>query len=150
VYRILPQDLFRRFGRGDVEVDDDRLLAGAHQDAFERLVAAGIDLLVRHIGRHVDEIAGAGLGDEFQMLAPPHPRPALDDEDDALEVAVVMRPGLGIGVDGDGAGPTRPCPHLAEGDIGALNSWSRVVLVPVRELSGTLLHAVELWSGTIP
>ena len=34
----------------------------------------GVDLLVRHVGRHVDEIARAGLGHEFQPLAPAHAR----------------------------------------------------------------------------
>src|SRR6516225_7363055 len=105
VDRVLPQHLFRRLYWRDVKIDDDGLLARAHQYAFERLVAARIDLLVRHIGRHVDEIAGAGLGDKFQMLAPSHPRPALDHENDAFELAVMMCPGLRIGVDGDGAGP---------------------------------------------
>ena len=39
------------------------------------------------------------------MLAPSHPRPALDHVDDALEVTVMMRAGLGVGLDGDGARP---------------------------------------------
>ena len=68
-------------------------------------VGAGVDLLVRHVGRHVDEVARAGLGGELQLLAPAHARPAPHDVDHALEVAVVVGAGLGVGVDGHRAGP---------------------------------------------
>ncbi len=68
-------------------------------------VVRGVDLLVRHVGRHIDEVAGAGLGDELQLVAPAHAGAALHDVDHALEVAVVMGAGLGVGVDGDRAGP---------------------------------------------
>ena len=85
--------------RLDVEVDHDRLAAAAHQHAFQRLVGGGVDLLVRHVRRHVDEVARPGLGDEFQLLAPAHPRPALDHIDHAFQRAVMMRAGLGVGMD---------------------------------------------------
>lgn len=55
--------------RLDVEIDHHRLAVAADHDAFEQFVAAGVELLVRHIGRHKDEIAGTGLGREFEMLA---------------------------------------------------------------------------------
>src|SRR5215472_12388058 len=102
---IDPANLFRPLDRLDVEIDDDRLVVAAHQYAFERLVGRGIDLLVRHIRRHEDEIAGAGFGDVFEPLAPAHPRPPLEDINDALEMAVMMRAGLCIWVDLDRAGP---------------------------------------------
>src|SRR5215831_3913478 len=86
--RVPPQDLLGRLDRFDVEINDDRLLAGTHQNAFEHLVAAGVDFLVRYIRRHVDKIARARLGGKFQLLAPSHPRPAPDHEDDAFEVSM--------------------------------------------------------------
>lgn len=52
---------------------------------FQRLVGARVDLLMRHIGWDVDEVAWIGLGDVLQSIAPAHPRPALDHIDDALE-----------------------------------------------------------------
>ena len=52
----------------------------------------GVDLLVGHVRRDEDEVAGIGLGDELQPLAPAHPRPAADHVDDALQVAVMVRP----------------------------------------------------------
>src|SRR6185312_11197629 len=77
----------------------------AHEHAFERLVGAGIDLLMRHVRRHIDEIAGAGLGDEFQILAPAHARLAAQNVDHAFQCAVMMRSGFGVGLNGDGSGP---------------------------------------------
>jgi len=53
---------------GQVEVHDDRLLAAAHENARQRLVVAGVDLLVRDERRHVDEVAGAGFGGEFEPV----------------------------------------------------------------------------------
>jgi len=103
--RVLPEDIFRLFHRLDIEIDDDRFLSGADQHAFQRLVATGIDFLMRHEWRHEDEIAGAGFGHEFKIVTPAHPRLALDDIDDAFEIAVMMGAGLGVGVDRHGSGP---------------------------------------------
>ena len=41
------------------------LVVAAYQHALQRLVGAGVDLLMRHVGRHEDEVAGAGLGHEL-------------------------------------------------------------------------------------
>src|SRR6266436_3381149 len=105
MHGIDPQDRFGFLHRLDVEIDRDSLAVAAHQHAFKHLVAAGVDLLMRHVGRNEDKIAGVGLRHKLQMLAPAHPRPALDHVDDALEVSVMMRAGLGVGLDGHGAGP---------------------------------------------
>src|SRR5207302_1527760 len=72
--RVDPRHVLGLLDRLDVEVDDDRLVVAAHQHAFERLVRARIDLLMRHEGWHIDEIAGPGLGHEFEVLAPAHAR----------------------------------------------------------------------------
>src|SRR5215468_8606989 len=64
--RVDPGHLFRLFDRLDVEIDHHGLVVAAHQHAFERLVRAGIDLLVRHVWRHEDEITRAGLGGELE------------------------------------------------------------------------------------
>src|SRR5258708_3102122 len=98
VDRIDPVDGLRLLDRGDVEIDDDRFLVAAHEDAFERLRGAGVDLLRRHVRRHVDEIARPRLGDEVEPIAPAQASAPLDDVDDAFQRAVMMRPGLGIGV----------------------------------------------------
>src|SRR6476660_6180554 len=81
--RIDPEHGLGLLDRLDVEIDRDRLAVTAHQHAFQHLVAAGVDLLMRHVRRHEDEIAGVGLGGELQLLAPARPRLALHDIDDA-------------------------------------------------------------------
>src|ERR1051325_1993727 len=113
---VYPANLFWFFDRLDLEVDDDRLVVAAHQHAFEGFIARGVDLLVRHIGRHEDEVARPSLGDVFEGVAPAHPRPALQHVNDAFERAVVVRPGLGVGMDVHGAGPDLLCAHSGEID----------------------------------
>ena len=48
---------------------------------------------------------GPGLGDEFELLAPAHPRLAAHHVDHALQFAMMVRAGLGVGMDRDRAGP---------------------------------------------
>src|SRR5277367_6921965 len=58
-----------------------------------------------HVGRDVDEIAGAGFVDEFEASAPAETGAAANDVDYGFDFAVVMRAGFGVGMDDDGAGP---------------------------------------------
>src|SRR5205823_1666949 len=58
VYVVHPPHFLRRLHRGDIQVHDHRLLPAAHHHALQRLSAAGIDLLVRHERRHVNEVTG--------------------------------------------------------------------------------------------
>src|SRR5436190_3207177 len=60
---------------------------------------------MRDEGRDVDEVAGAGFGHEFELVAPAHARLAAHHVDHALDRAVVVGAGLCLGVDDDGAGP---------------------------------------------
>jgi hypothetical protein len=62
---------------------------------------------------------GPCLGGEFQVLAPAHARAALHHVDHALQVAVVVRAGLRVGVDGDGARPQLLRADAREVDRGA-------------------------------
>src|SRR6185295_17856342 len=102
---IDPVDLFRRLGRFDVEVDGGGFLAAADEDAAQHLGRAGVDLLMRHERRDVDEIAWPRLGGKLQMLAPPHARPAADHVDHALQLSMVVSAGLRVGLHGDRTGP---------------------------------------------
>jgi hypothetical protein len=102
-----PSDFFRRFYGRDVEIHNDWLLATSHEHTFERLVSAGVDLLMRHIRRNVDEVARPGFSSEFEMIPPTHSRLALDHVDDAFKFSVVMSPGLCIRVNA-----YSPCPKL--------------------------------------
>ena len=62
--------------------------------ALQRVAGKRVDLLVRDVGRHVDEVAGIGFGHELQPLAPAHARAPPDHVDDALQVPVVVAPVL--------------------------------------------------------
>ena len=48
---------------------------------------------------------GSGFGGEFELVAPLHARLAADDVDDALDRPVMVRAGLGLGMDHDRARP---------------------------------------------
>src|SRR5262245_47052331 len=126
--RIDPLNLVRFLHRLDVEVDHDRFVVAAHHHAFERLARAGVDFLVGYERRHIDEIARTSFGGEFQPLAPTHARLAAHHVDDALELAVVMCPGLGVGANVHGA-----CPNLLGADAGIVD---RSLAIHARRLRG--------------
>ncbi len=95
----------RRFGAFHLQVDHDRVLTAAHDDAFAGLVVFGVYFLMRHPGRDEDEVAGAGFAGEFEAVAPAHAGAAADDVEDGYEFAVVVWTGFGVGLDHYGAGP---------------------------------------------
>src|SRR5262249_15205499 len=142
VDRVDPRNVLRLLGRLNVEVDDDGLVVAAHQHAFERLVRARVDLLVRHVRRHEDEVTRAGLGGEFEPIAPPHPRFAAHDVDHAFQRAVVMRAGLRVGMDADGPGPELLGTGAREIDRGlAVHAW-RLRRIRVERMAGDDAHAI--------
>src|SRR5260221_4049627 len=90
---------------GQIEVDDDRLLAAANDYAGERRGGARIDLLVWHERGDEDEIARTRLGRELEPVTPSHPGPATHDVDHALQGTVVMCAGLRIRLNDHRPGP---------------------------------------------
>ena len=73
---------FARAGRlwaFHVQIDHNRVLAAAHYDGFARFVGFGIDLLMWHLGRNVDEIARSSFASELQVVTPAHAGAAFDD-----------------------------------------------------------------------
>lgn len=105
---VHPYYFLGRLDGGDVEVDDYWFLPAANHYAFERLIGTRIDLLMRDEWRHVNEVTRRRLGHELELLAPSHSRAPLNDVDHALELAVMMRAGLGVCMNRDSA-----CPKLA-------------------------------------
>jgi hypothetical protein len=67
----------------------------------------------------VNEIGRLGLGNEFEPIAPAQSCNAVDDIDHAFQAAMMVRPGLGSGIDGHGAAPEFRRPGAAGGDRGA-------------------------------
>jgi hypothetical protein len=93
------------FGAGDVEIDDDGFLAAADDYGFDWFVSSGVEFLMGEIGRDVDEVAGAGFVDEFEVIAPAETGAAADDVDYGFEFAVMVGAGFGVGMDDHRAGP---------------------------------------------
>jgi len=139
-----PPDLFGRLDGRNVEVDDDRFLPASHEDAFERLIGAGVDLLVRNVRRDVDEVAGSGFSGELEMIAPTQTRFAFDDVDDAFKLAVMMSPGLGVGMDGDRARPELRGPSSRVSDRSSAIHSGRLRRVSVEVVCMNNPHAVML------
>lgn len=114
---VLPQDAFRSFHRFNIKIDDNGILAGAHEHAFECLVFTRIDFLMRHKGRNIDEIARPGFRGKLETVPPAHASLALDDINDAFKIAVVMGAGFGIGMDCYRSSPDflRTSPRVVDG-----------------------------------
>jgi hypothetical protein len=78
------------------------------------------------------------------MLAPAHPRPAFEDIDHALEVPVVVRSGLGVGVDLNRARPDLLRPDPGEIDCGGAVHAGCLRGVRVELIARDHLDAVRL------
>ena len=133
---IDPGHLLRRFYGRDIQVDDHRILPTADQDATERLVPAGIDLLMGHKRRHVDEIAGSCLRHELQAITPPHPRSPADDVDHALEIAMVMGAGFRVGMNRDRASPQLAGPRGRVGESRRSRHAGRLGSIQIQRRTG--------------
>ena len=107
----------RGLGSFQVQIYDDRILTASYHHRFARFVDPGVDFLVRHIRRHVNEISRTGFLAEFQSIAPPHARAAAHDVEDRFEFAVMVRSGLGIGIYDDRTGPqfASACARVRDG-----------------------------------
>jgi hypothetical protein len=93
------------FGTLDLQIDDDRVLTAADHDGFAGFIRAGVDFLMRNVGRYEDEIAGAGFVGEFETVAPPHAGAASYDVEDGFEFTVMVGSGFRIWLDDDSARP---------------------------------------------
>ena len=138
----------RVFGAGDIEVDDDRLLAAADDDGFDGFVGAGVEFLMRDVGRNVDEIAGAGFVDELKVVAPAEAGAAADDVDDGFEFTVMVGAGFGVGMDNDGASPEFLRAGFRMGDGFGAGHAGRLEGVGIELAAADDAEAVELPVGS--
>ena len=60
----------------DVEIDYDGILTASCDHSFTGFVGEGVDLLVRYVGRNINEVARASFTAEFQVISPSHADPA--------------------------------------------------------------------------
>jgi len=92
-------------GLGDIEVNDDRLLAAADDYGFYGLCSIGIQFLMGYVRRHIDKVARSGILCKFQMITPSEAGAAFDDIEHGFHFAMVVCAGSGIGRDHYSAGP---------------------------------------------
>ena len=148
--RIEPKDLLGLLHRFDRKIDNHRLIVTANDHAFERFASAGIDLLVRHERRYIDEIAGTGFGYELQPFSPAHAGFAAHHVNDTLELPVMMGAGLGVWLYAHRASPNllRPDPRLIDRSL-ALHA-RRLRGVGIKRRRGDDPHAIVLPFGRLP
>ncbi len=139
-----PANVLGLGGDRNIEIDDDRLLPAPDQDALERLLLGGVDLLVRNVRRDEDEVAWTGLGDELEPVAPAHPGPSPHHVDHALELAVMMRPGPRVGIDSYRPGPQLLGAGRRRGDRGGAIHPRRLRRVRIELARGHDADAVKL------
>jgi hypothetical protein len=58
---FLAYALICRLGTLDVEIHDDRILSASDYHCFTRHIWAGVNFLMRDVGRNVNEISRRGL-----------------------------------------------------------------------------------------
>src|SRR5579862_1653332 len=102
---VVPADFGRLFGALDLQIHYNRVLPAADHHGLHGSLRTRIQFLVRHIGRDVDKVPGIGLGEVFQIFAPPKSSAAAHDIQHGLEIAMMMRSGLGVRGDHDGPSP---------------------------------------------
>src|SRR5271156_3363539 len=71
---------------------------------------------MRNVGRDVDEISGAGFINELKIVSPAKASAAADDVNHGFELSVMMRAGLGIGMNYDGSRPEFLCADAGAGN----------------------------------
>lgn len=126
-------------GTFDIQIHYNRLLPASHDHGLTWHIRAGIDFLVRDVGRNVDEISGVGLIAELQPIAPAHTRTTSDNVNHRLQLAMMVGASFGVWLNDDGTGPQLACPgtRLSNGG-GPRHSWSlgrvRVQLSRVHDL----------------
>src|SRR5690349_10786248 len=86
----------RMLGGLDIKIDHDPFVVAADDNEIKRLIG-GVQLLMRHIGREIDVVAGIYVGHELEPRAPAYLSAPADDVDGNLVAPVVMRSGPGAG-----------------------------------------------------
>src|ERR1700756_4195388 len=61
-----------RFRRFYVKIHHNRVLPVSNHHCFASLVRTGVDLLMGHVRRHIDEISWLSFPAQFQVISPPH------------------------------------------------------------------------------
>jgi hypothetical protein len=99
---------------------------------------------MRHVRRDVDEIARSRLGGVFELFAPAHARFAAHHVNHAFERTVMMRAGLGVGMNMNGAGPDLLGADAGGSDRGLAVDARRLRGIGIERAAGDHAHAIVL------
>ena len=146
-------------GTLDVEIHHDRVLTASYDDGLTGFVGESVDLLVRHIRRNIDEVAGSCFTAEFQVVSPSHASSAANNVEDGFELAVLVRAGLSVRLNYHRAGPQFAGSRSGVGDGGGASHAGSLGRVGVQISGWNDLNAVVLpvhdlhdnrFSSTVP
>ena len=79
-----------RFRAWYIQIDHNWLLPAPDDYSLDGLVRSGIQLLMRQIGRNVNEIARASLINKFQAFAPAKTRAPFHHVNNSFELSMMM------------------------------------------------------------
>src|SRR5262245_56109301 len=139
---VNPLHLFGRFSRCDLQINYDRFVAAPHKHTAQLFLAAGVDLLVRHKGWHINKIARTGVGDILKTLPPTHPCPPAHYINHTLQLSMVMSTSLGIRVNGHGSRPELTGTRTRARDCSSPSHARRLWRVGIELSSAHDLHAM--------
>jgi hypothetical protein len=141
---VHPVDGLGLFHWFNIQVHYHRLVVAAHQNTFQCLIRAGVDLLMWDVGGDEDEVSRLGFGDKFQVLTPPHAGLPPDHIDHAFQRAMMVGTGFGVGMDAD-----RASPDLLRPDAGGIDRGGAVHARGLRGI-GIELVALDHANAVVP
>jgi hypothetical protein len=89
----------------DFEVHNNWFLTTTHDYRFALFIAPRVDLLMWHVRRHINEIAGSSFVAEFEVVAPSQPGLSAHYIEHRFEFSMMMRPRFGAGLNDDSSRP---------------------------------------------
>lgn len=120
--------LVSRFGTLDVQIHHDGILPASDDHCLAWHIRSTIDLLMRDIRRHVNEIASVRLIAELQVITPTHACATSDNVDHCFQLAMMVGAGFRVWLNDYRSGPqltgssTRVCDGGSSRHSGSLGS----------------------------
>lgn len=133
------------FGSVDLQIDHNRFLPAAHDNAFADFICKRIDLLMRHKRGNVNEVARPRIVAELKVITPSHPSTSPNYVKDRLQFTMMMRPGLCIGLHDDDT-----CPKLTGSRPGMGNRCSPRHTRSLRSIRIQLSRSNDLDAVVLP
>ena len=109
----------------DVQIHHHGFLPASDHNRFTRHIQAGVNFLMRDVGRNVNEVSRVCLIAEFQAITPSHAGTTSHDVDHRLQFAMMVGTSLGVGLYDDGTRPQLAGSGTSVSDGGGpSHSWS--------------------------